>query len=196
MSFFGEKIIFNKNTISIVPLCVFSFTLFFAVPQASARIVNNVEVRTRATGYEIRINFILPLRYVKHRPKARGNTLLVELSPVSGVTLENSETLDQFGDREPLNWDRSIPIPLKEINYDDGSPDRPKLIFRFTRKVEFSLQSSGDLRTFIVFVKADTKSARKVKNKVAKKSALEPGLSPNKPSTADPQLVGVMEEAN
>jgi hypothetical protein len=187
--------IFQKKT-ALVFLSILGFTLCFSVTQAIARVVNNVNIRTRAAGYEIQIKFILPLRYVKHQPKSKGETLLIEMSPVSGLTLENSETLQQFGDRESLSWDRSIPVPLKEINYDDGSPDRPKLVFRFTRKVEFSIQSSGDLRTLIVFVKAKTEPEAKAKEEVVEKKELEPDLSRSKPSSADPELVKVMEEAN
>jgi len=189
-------VIFQKKIIPIASLCAIAFTLFFPAGQAFARVVDNVDIRTRATGYEIRIKFILPLRYVKHQPQSKGDTLLIEMSPVSGVTLEDLETLQQFGDRESLSWDRSTSVPLKEINYDDGSPDRPKLVFLFTRKVEFSLQSSGDLRTLIVFVKAETKPEIKGKEEVAAKKEVEPDFSRSKPSSADPKLVKVMEEAN
>jgi len=165
--------------------------LLLNASQASARIVNDVVVKTRATGYEIRVNFILPLRYVKHRPSTPSQVVLVEMSPISGLTLEDKETLGQFEDREPLSWDRSIPIPLSALTFDGGSPDRPTLIFRFTRRVEFTLHSSGDRRSLIFFVKSKIEpKARKVKKK------LEPDLPLTKPSKADPRLIETMEEAN
>jgi tetratricopeptide (TPR) repeat protein len=185
-----------KKKIAVIFFSIVAFILCLSVSQVFARIVNNIDIRTRATGYEIRIQFIIPLRYIKHRPTSEGEALLVEMSPVSGVTLDNLENFQQLGDREALSWDRSIPVPLREINYDDGSPDRVKLVFRFTRKVEYSLQSSGDLRTLIVFVKAKTDLEAKAKKKVKKGEELEPDLPQNKLSAADPQLVNVMEEAN
>lgn len=190
--------IFQKKIKTIALLGVFICAMFFPFAQAFARIVNNVDIRTRATGYEIRIQFILPLRYIKHRPTSEGEAVLVEMSPVSGLTLDNLENLQQLGDREALSWDQSIPVPLKEINFDDGTPDRVKLVIRFTRKVEFSLRSSGDLRTLIVFVKDKTASKTKVKAKeeVVKKEKLGTDLFPSKPSSADPELVKVMEEAS
>jgi len=191
--------IFQKK-IAIISLIILVFTLCFSLTQAFARIVNNVEIKTRATGYEIQIKFILPLRYIKHRPTSEGDAVLVEMSPVSGLTLDKLENFQQLGDREALSWDQSIPVPLKEINFDDGSPDRVKLVLRFTRKVEFSLQSSGDLRTLIVFVKADTDLETKAKKEkegvVVGEKELKSDLPKNKPSAADPQLVKVMEEAN
>jgi tetratricopeptide (TPR) repeat protein len=166
-------------------------TLLLNVSQVSARIVNNVEIKTRATGYEIRVNFILPLRYVKHRPTTPSKTVLIEMSPISGVTLEDTEILEQFEDREPLSWDRSIPLPLKAMTFDGSSPRLPVLVFRFSRKVDFKLRSSGDLRSLFFFVKADIKP--KV-NKV--KKAPESDLPSLKPSKADPKLIEAMKEAN
>jgi hypothetical protein len=171
-------------------LCGASLFLLNA-SQVSARIVDNVDIKIRATGYEIRVNFILPLRYVKHRPTTPSKVVLIEMSPISGITLEDTEILEEFEDREPLSWDRSIPVPIKEMTFDGSSPNRPLLVFRFSRKVDFKLRSSGDLRSLIFFVKADVEpKAQKVKEK------LEPGLPPAKPSKADPKLIEAMKEAN
>ncbi len=166
-------------------------TLLFSASQVSARIVDNVEIETRATGYEIRVNFILPLRYVKHRPTTPSETVLIEMSPISGVTLEDTEILKQFEDREALSWDRSIPVPLKEMTFDGSSPRLPVLVFRFSRKVDFNLQSSGDLRSLIFFVKSDVKPKEEKKVREPK----EPGLPLAKPSKADPKLIEAMKEA-
>lgn len=181
-----------KNKIIIfLPVVLCWATLLFSPAQVSARIVDNVDIKTRATGYEIRVNFILPLRYVKHRPTTPSQVVLIEMSPISGVTLEDTEILEQFEDREPLSWDRSIPIPLKEMTFDGSSPNRPLLVFRFSRKVDFKLRSSGDLRSLIFFVKAETESQAEK----AKKPP-EPGLPLAKPSKADPKLIEAMQEAN
>jgi hypothetical protein len=163
----------------------------FHAANVSARIVDNVEINTRATGYEIRVNFILPLRYVKHRPTTPSQVVLIEMSPISGVTLEDKEILEQFEDRESLSWDRSIPVPLKEMTFDGSSPNRPLLVFRFARKVDFKLRSSGDLRSLILFVKADVEPKAK-----KEKKPLETDLPSTKPSKADPKLIEAMKEAN
>ena len=165
--------------------------LLLTANQVSARIVNNVKIKTRATGYEIRVNFILPLRYVKHRPTTPSKVVLIEMSPISGLTLEDTEILEQFEDREPLSWDRSTPVPLKAMTFDGSSPNRPLLVFRFARKVDFELRSSGDLRSLIFFVKMDVESKPKKETKI-----IEPGLPSVKPSKADPKLIEAMKEAN
>ncbi len=170
---------------------MFVVILLVNASQVSARIVDNVEIKTRATGYEISINFILPLRYIKHRPVTPAEVVLVEMSPISGITLEDTQILEQFEDREPLSWDRSIPVPLKEMSFDGTSPNRPVLVFRFSRQVDFTLRNSGDRRSLIVFVKADTGSQEK-----QVKETLDLGVPTAKPSKADPRLVETMAEAN
>jgi tetratricopeptide (TPR) repeat protein len=177
----------------IIPILTFLgvATLLFSASSVSARIVDNVEIKTRATGYEIRVNFILPLRYVKHRPTTPSKVVLIEMSPISGITLEDTEILEEFEDRESLSWDRSIPVPLNEMTFDGSSPNRPLLVFRFARKVDFKLHSSGDLRSLILFVKADIEPKAKKLTK-----ALEPDVPTLKPSKADPKLIEAMKEAN
>ncbi|MFQ5451646.1 MAG: tol-pal system YbgF family protein [Nitrospinaceae bacterium] len=167
--------------------------LVFAISASpvDARIVDDVEVRSRAKGYEIRIKFILPLRYVKHRPRKEGDVLLVEMRPVSGLTLENPELLKELGERETLSWNRSVPIPLKEILYETGAPDRPKLVFRFSRRVKFRLRSSADLRTLIVTVLTGKKAKTSLQQAPPGKSA------PSLPETSTKDGLGpVIEEAN
>ncbi len=181
----------RKKIIPFLTYFLCFMTLLFNASQVSARIVDNVEIKARATGYEIRVNFILPLRYIKHRPTTPSRVVLIEMSPISGITLEDEEILEQFEDREPLSWDRSLPVPLKEMTFDGTSPNRPFLVFRFTRSVEFKLRTSGDRRSLIFFLKAKIEPKAKKANK-----KLEPGLPPAKPSKADPSLVEDMEEAN
>lgn len=163
---------------------------FCMVNPSYARVVNKVDVFTRNAGYEIRVNFILPLRYIKHRPQKKGKLLLVEMSPVSGVTLENAEIRKHFEDREPLNWDRSTLTPLNAMTFDAESPDRPKLVLRFSREVEFSLRSSGDLRTLIIFLKAEINPEL-----IEKTEKNEPSITVPNLLQADPKLLKVMDEA-
>jgi len=183
-------VVFRNKIIQLLTGFLCGTTLLFNASQVSARIVDYVEIKTRATGYEIRVNFILPLRYVKHRPTTPSQIVLIEMSPISGITLEDKEVLGQFEDREPLSWDRSIPVPLKEVTFDGTSPNRPLLVFRFTRKVDFTLRNSGDRRSLIVFIKAKIEpKAKKIKEKLA------PDLPLAKPSKADPRLIETMTEA-
>ena len=46
--------------------------LFSTVSPAFARIVEDVEVRSRTTGYQIHFKFFLPLRYQSHSPRKAG----------------------------------------------------------------------------------------------------------------------------
>ena len=137
----------------IIFILVFSAIFLFA-SSAFSRLVNEVDIRTRSTGYEIRVNFFLPMRYISHRPQTKGNILRIQLRP-SVIGLNNPETIEQLSERQFLSWDRSVGIPLREMTYEGGVPDRPELTLRFTRDVEFDVRNSSDLRTLVIVVRTE-----------------------------------------
>jgi len=176
----------------IISILTFSAIFLFTAP-AFSRIVNNVDIRTRTTGYEIRVNFFLPMRYINHRPKNKGDILRIQLSPsLAGVN--NPETLEQLSDRQFLSWDRSVSIPLREMTYEGGNPNRPGMTFRFTRDVEFDVQTSGDLRTLIIIVRTEKPKEPEKETEV---EALLPELEMPTPdlSAGSPRMSGLMDEA-
>lgn len=133
--------------------------LFAFTEPAYAVIVTDVSVRSRSTGYEIQFHFFLPLRHESHSPKKKGDVLLVQLRTVSSLGLDDSELLRHLGEREILSWDRSVPVPIKEMTYEGDTPDRPTLTLRFNEEVEFDVRSSADFRSLIVNIKADIRTA-------------------------------------
>ena len=171
---------------------VFSAIFLFASP-AFARLVNSVDIRTRSTGYEIRVEFFLPMTYVSHRPKAKGNFFVIQMRP-SVIGLNDPETLEQLGERQILSWDRSTGIPLKEMIYEGGVPDRPELILRFTREVEFEVKNSGDLRTVVITVR--TEIPREPEKEPEPEAVLpESGMPTPDLSAGTPEMSELMDEA-
>jgi hypothetical protein len=184
-----RRTVFRRLIISIL---IFSSVFLFTTP-AFSRIVNNVDIRTRSTGYEVRVNFFLPMRYINHRPKNKGDILRIQLSPsVNGVN--NPETLEQLGDRQFLSWDRSVGIPLSEMTYEGGNPNRPGMTLRFTRDVEFDVQTSGDLRTLIIIVRTG-KPKEPEKEPEIEAPLPEPALPTPDLSAGSPRMSGLMDEA-
>ena len=176
----------------IIFILVFSAVLLFASP-AFSRLVNEVEIRTRSTGYEIRIDFFLPMQYISHRPQTKGNILRIQLRP-SLIGLNNPETIEQLSERQFLSWDRSVGIPLMEMTYEGGIPDRPELTLRFTRDVEFDVRNSSDLRTLIIIVR--TEKPKKPEKKPAAEVILpEPAMPTPDLSAGSPRMSGLMDEA-
>ena len=137
-------------------------TFFSFVSPASARIVEDVEVRTRTTGYQIRFKFFLPLRYQIHSPRKKGDVLLIQLRPLSSLGFDDPDLLNQLTEREILSWDKSIPVPIKEMTYEGDSPDRPTLTLRFKEEVEFDVRSSADFRSLIVTLLIEKKAEEEI----------------------------------
>jgi len=133
------------------------------------------------------------MRYINHRPKNKGDILRIQMSPaVNGVN--NPETIEQLGERQILNWDRSTPIPLREMTYEGGSPDRPSMTLRFTRDVEFDVQTSGDLRTLIIIIRTE-KPKEPEKEPEVEAILPEPEMPTVDLSAGAPKMAELMDEA-
>ena len=167
--------------------------VFLFTSTAFSRLVNKVDIRERSTGYEVRVDFFLPMRYVSHRPQSKGSILRIQMRP-SVIGLNNPDTIEELSERQLLSWDRSSPIPLTEITYEGGIPDRPELTLRFKRDVEFNVQSSGDLRTLIIIVRTEKP---KVPEKQPEAEAVlpEPAMPIPDLSAGSPRMSELMDEA-
>ena len=174
----------------IVFILVFGAVFLFASP-AFSRLVNNVDIRTRSTGYEVRVNFFLPMRYVNHRPKNKGTILRIQLSPAV-IGVDDPETIEQLRERQILSWDRSIPIPMREMTYEGGNPNRPVLTLRFERDVEFDVRNSGDLRTLIIVVRTEKPKEPEKEPEVI---LPEPAMPTPDLSAGTPKMSELMDEA-
>jgi hypothetical protein len=177
---------------SVIFLLVFSAVFLFASP-AFSRLVNKVDIRGRTTGYEVRIDFFLPMRYINHRPKKKGKILRIQISP-SVIGVNDPETIEQLGERQILSWDRSTSIPLREMTYEGGNPNRPTLTLRFARDVEFDVRSSGDLRTLIIIVRTE-KPKEPEKEPETKVAPLETEMPTPDLSVGAPRMAELMDEA-
>ena len=183
-----------RRTVSrrlIIFILVFGAVFLFTSP-AFSRLVNNVDIRTRSTGYEVRVNFFLPMRYVNHRPKSKGTILRIQLSPAV-IGVDDPETIEQLRERQILNWDRSIPIPLREMTYEGGNPNRPTMTLRFKHDVEFEVRNSGDLRTLIIVVRTD--KPKEPEKEPATEVLPEPGMPTPDLSAGTPKMSELMDEA-
>ncbi len=128
-------------------------------PEVHARIVEDVAIKTRTTGYDITIELSIPLRYQSHTPRRTGKELQIQLRPADSLGLDDPDTVEQLSETLTLNWNRSSGVPLIEILYEGGDPRRPALTLRFTREVQFSVRNSADFRSLIVSLKTPVEKA-------------------------------------
>jgi tetratricopeptide (TPR) repeat protein len=138
---------------SKVLFLIYSVILIMFKPiTAEAQLVKDVTIDTLADGYEITIHFEFLIRYQSHTPLKASDYLWIEIRPVDFNRLDEQD-VESLRERLMLGWDRETSIPLKEITYEGGDPKHPQITFVFTKKVEYEVRSSVDLRSLIVTVK-------------------------------------------
>ncbi len=134
-----------RQKIKVSFFMCFVMLIMFKPITAEARLVKDVTIDTLADGYEVTIHFEFLIRYRSHTPLEASDYLWIEMRPVNFNRLESERTM--------LSWDRETGIPLKELLYEGEDPKHPKMTFVFTKKVEYEVRSSVDLRSLIVTVK-------------------------------------------
>ena len=145
--------------ITIMAMCCFSDI-------AHARVVDDVTITTQPDGYTVTIDFLFPLRYQSHNPDDASKEFIVQLRPVNPRSL-TADQIQSLTKRSALSWDYATGIPLKELLFEGGSPDRPQLTFLFTKDVEIQAQSSPNLTSLIVKVKTDVPDVVKPSDEIA-----------------------------
>lgn len=117
-----------------------------------ARAVDEVKFKTLPDGYRITVNFLSAIQYQSHAPANPAKEFYIQLKTVDFRNLTDQE-IDSL--RERLTWgpDPNIGIPLQEIIFEGGDPERPQMTFLFTEGVECDVRSSSDLRSLIIKVK-------------------------------------------
>lgn len=112
------------------------------------RLLEALELREHDDAFEISIRFTTPVRYIRHAPAESGDTLQIQVSPVSldpgdATSLARRESL-----AAPPGW----PVPLLEVVYEGGRSDGRFVVVRFSREVAFSVSPGRDFRSLLVSV--------------------------------------------
>lgn len=191
---------------------IFLFLLFPVTAQA--RVVEDVQVQTLPDGYEVVVRFLFAIQYQSHTPQdQQGKEFYVQLKTTNFQTLTDQE-VDTFRERVTLGWNELTGIPLQEMTFEGGDPERPQMTFLFTENVAFDVHSSADLRSLIVRVKTEKPPAvapEEAKKTLAVEKAFEEAAKalPEKPlekkgeeislpeivATGDQSVANLMEEA-
>ncbi len=73
-------------------ICFVMFVFFYSIT-AEARLVEDVTIDTVASGYEVKINFELLIRYQSHTPDKASNFITVDLGE-SHINKSKKSTFD------------------------------------------------------------------------------------------------------
>lgn len=161
---------------------------------AQARVVDGVDIQTRTDGFEIVVNFTVPVQYQGHAPKEAADFFAVQLRTGSAVQNNEQDPGAQFSGQTELSWDRSSGVPLTQLTYESGLAAHPTLTLRFSVPVHIKVRSSSDQRTLIVTV---------ISHRLRQGETLTPRLEvfdalsvAEDTSTANPAHTAALEEAS
>jgi len=195
------KKILSRINIVFFFICLV-FLSFFITTQAEARAVDEVKFKQLPDGYQITINFFYAIQYQSHAPNNPSKELYVQLRTIDFRTLSDQD-VDSL--RQRLTWgpDPTTSIPLQQIIFEGGDPERPQMTFLFTEEVDCDVRSSADLRSLIVKVKTKHPPLPVSKIEVKKthkpieekKAAVKEIFLPEKVIPQDQNLAKLMEEA-
>ncbi len=117
-----------------------------AAEPVSGRVLRAVETQVGPDRAELRIRFQIPVRYVRHTPVERGDSVEIELS---ALTLDQSALLTGVR-REALQPPRGAGLPIEAIALQNDRRDGPILRIDFTRNTAFEVRQGEDLRSIVV----------------------------------------------
>ncbi len=150
---------------------------------ASAQVLETLEVTRQGDAAVIEANFSRPVFYVRHFPLESGETLQIYLR-VPAVLGEPSQR--EIAVRKSLKGPPIDHVPLQDVTYEGTGVEGPRLIVRFTRPVHYSIEKGRDDRSIRIIVRLGAAAAKKKSSAKAGKSyvvTLVPSL------TATPDMV-------
>jgi len=140
---------------SIVSIVAWLLLALFAPVRARAattpqRVLEAIEMREHNGVVDVIVRFMTPVRYLRHAPASSGNTLQVQVDPVTLAP----RTASLLAGSETLAAPPDSPVPLLEVAYEGGRPDGRYLVLRFSRTVGFEVRQGSDFRSLVVSVRA------------------------------------------
>jgi hypothetical protein len=95
---------------------------------------------------DVRISFNMPIRYLRHSPRERGESLNIQFFPLN---VSDTGALELF-QRESLQLPRNLPAPIVEVVFEGVVAGRPILVLRLAKSVRFDVRQGSDLRSIVI----------------------------------------------
>lgn len=126
---------------------------------AEAQLLDDIEVRSDQGVAEIRLQFTVPVRYIKHFPAERGELIKLYLQVLS---------LDGIEERDLQEYKRTPSIPLvppftvmySTVRTCHSVRDPLCLDIQFNKPVRFNVRQGEDGRSILLHVLPDTDSSQ------------------------------------
>ena len=120
------------------------------------RLLEALELREHDDVFDVSIRFTTPIRYLRHSPADSGDTIQIQVAPVS---LDPGDTTS-LARRESLGAPPGWPVPLLEVVYEGNRSNGRYVIVRFSREVAFDVRPGRDFRSLVVSIRSSAKTAR------------------------------------
>jgi len=135
----------NLKILAALFLATHTFTL-------SAQPVDNVDIRTTTTGFEIQIDFFIPLQVQGTETVKSGDTAEIQLRADNATS---PEVADLLSEQSYLSWNQNLDVPIKDILYDGEIKSTPSIVLHFTRNLKYSVKNTPNLRGLVISVEDD-----------------------------------------
>jgi hypothetical protein len=90
--------------------------------------------------------FTVPIRYLRHTPRSRGDSIHIQFFPLEVAASE----APKFFERESLQIPPNIPLPVTEVTYEGVVAGRPILDVRLAGSVDFEVRQGEDVRSLVL----------------------------------------------
>ena len=142
---------FMRRFHGLVPhLCTALLSTFAFLALArpvSAAVLEQVDVREKDKGFQLRIGLAIPMGFQRVSPQGAAREFIIELLPrPTGQTIDEAAQHSQ----DHLGFDKNSPAPVQEVLYDGLNTGRPTITLRLTRAATISVRNDSDLKTLIV----------------------------------------------
>jgi tetratricopeptide (TPR) repeat protein len=118
------------------------------------RLLEALELREHDDVFEIAIRFTTPVRYLRHAPFELGDTIQIQVAPVS----LDPGSAPALARRESLPVPPGWPVPLVEVVYEGDRSDGRFVVVRFAHDVSFQVRPGADFRSLLVTVRPSAKT--------------------------------------
>lgn len=122
---------------------------------ASAQLLDDVEVRSDQGVAEIRLQFTVPVRYIKHFPAERGEIVKLYLQVLSLEGVDEAE-LQEFKRTPSIALVPPFTVVYSTVRNCHAVRDPLCLDIQFNKPVRFSVHQGEDGRSILLHVLPDT----------------------------------------
>ncbi|MDH3214414.1 MAG: hypothetical protein OEM05_18210 [Myxococcales bacterium] len=130
------------------------------------RVLEGLEVDEALDVFEVYIRFSVPINYLRHAPRGRGDTIDIQLAPLA-VSAFDQDDLSQT-----LTFPTDFPVPITRITYEGVAGQNGLVEVRFSKVLRFEVKRGSDLRSLLLRIPVDDVRAR---GRPQEKSADPPG---------------------